>query len=91
MVKGVVVDTPRPRGRHPLDPLEDTLLMQRQTQDPQADIPPQSVEMATEAGGTHPTGMHSCFKSFSLSLGVHGPLDRPPSTSSLILSVANED
>ena len=24
------------------------------------DIPP-SVETATEAGGTHPTGMHSCF------------------------------
>ena len=26
---------------------------------PQADIPPK--ETATEAGGTHPTGMHSCY------------------------------
>ena len=30
------------------------------TLDPEAD-PPSSVEMATKAGGKHPTGMHSCL------------------------------
>ena len=41
----------RPRGRHPPDPEADTLPRpQKQT----------SVERATETGGTHPTGMHSC-------------------------------
>ena len=49
---------PGPRGRHPWT--------QRQTPlDPEADTPPppplSPVEMATEAGGTHPTGMHSCL------------------------------
>ena len=38
-----------PQGKQP--PL-------RQTAPPQADTPP--PEMVTEAGGTHPTGMHSC-------------------------------
>ena len=28
--------------------------------DPEADTPSSPVEAATEAGGTHPTGMHSC-------------------------------
>ena len=28
---------------------------------PQADTPPPPFEMATEAGSTHPTGMHPCF------------------------------
>ena len=61
-----VVDTlpPGPRGRHPLDPEADTPgprgkhpWTQRQTLRP----PLSPVEMATEAGGTHPTGMHSCI------------------------------
>ena len=28
---------------------------------PQADTPSPPPETATEAGGTHPTGMHSCY------------------------------
>ena len=43
---------PRPRGRHPLDPEANTPPL------------PTTVEKATEAGGTHPTGMHSCLKKF---------------------------
>ena len=49
-----VVDTPpRPRGSHPRTrhPLSDS----------EAD--PRPVEMVTEAGSTHHTGKHSCFKS----------------------------
>ena len=38
-------------GRHPLDPEADT---------PSPRGRPSPVETATEAGGTHPTGMHSC-------------------------------
>ena len=30
--------------------------------------PPAPVETDTEAGGTHPTGMHSCFKTKKLVL-----------------------
>ena len=61
--------TPGPRGRTPppdpdadpsLDPEGYTLL------DPEADTTPLPVEAATEAGGTHPTGMHSL-----LMLGIH--------------------
>ena len=59
-----------PLGRHPLGthlplgqtpPPVDTLSSQTSQADthPRADI--QSPEMATEADGTHPTGMHSCF------------------------------
>ena len=70
---------PQPRGRHPLhpwtqrqnpppdpeadpslDPEADTPL------DPEVDTTPLPVEAATEAGGTHPTGMHSL-----LMLGIH--------------------
>ena len=42
-------------GRHPR---ADTLLLGRHP--PRADTPP--PKMVTEAGGTHPTGMHSCLK-----------------------------
>ena len=40
------------RGRHPLGPRNRHTPL-----DPEADLP---VETATEAGDTHPTGMHSC-------------------------------
>ena len=43
-------DTPPPRGRHtPQNSEADTL------------SPSPTVETATEEGGTHQTGMHSCF------------------------------
>ena len=35
---------------------------------PWADIPP---EMATEAGGPHPTGMHFCCKLYFISFIIH--------------------
>ena len=41
--------------RCPPDPRTDTPL------DPEADTPPPRVEMVTESGGTHPSGMHSCL------------------------------
>ena len=65
----------KPRGRHPppkdkeADTPPQTKMQthspwgQRQTpprNDPEADTPSSPVEAATEAGGTHPTGMHSC-------------------------------
>ena len=62
-------DTADPKVDTPLDPEADTPL------DPEADTPPPArgshsyppphppppLETATEAGGTHPTGMHSCW------------------------------
>ena len=39
-----------PLGRHPTS-----------GQTPPRQIPSSTPEMATEAGGTHPTGMHSCY------------------------------
>ena len=62
---------PAPKSSHPPDPEAEYPLY------PEADTPPpgprgrhppgprsshRTVEMATEAGDTHPTGMHSCFK-----------------------------
>ena len=47
-----VVDTPLTQRQTPLDPEADT------PQEPMGRAPP--VETATEAGGTHPTGVHSC-------------------------------
>ena len=74
VVKGVsTTPPPGPRGRQPtpppLDPKADPLdpesdtppWTQRQTPGPRGRTPPPPVEMATEAGGTHPTGMHSCI------------------------------
>ena len=51
-------DTPRTRGRHPPRP-------DPPGQTPQADTPRRVQCMlgyGQQAGGTHPTGMHSCFK-----------------------------
>ena len=52
----------------------DTPGTQRQTtpgpkgRHPHGPTPPPSVETATEAGGTHPTGIHSCYvTSFTVS------------------------
>ena len=39
--------SPRPRGRHPLDPETDT---------------PLPIETVTEEGDRYPTGMHSCSR-----------------------------
>ena len=67
--------TPReqtpPRSRHP--PGADTPREQTspQEQTPPLEQTPPSREMATAADGTHPTGMHSCSLSRSLSFGVH--------------------
>ena len=64
MVKGGVVDTPNPETDTPLHPEADLPRPSgRPPLDPEADnapLPP--VETTTEAGGTHPTGMHSCFE-----------------------------
>ena len=62
MVKGMCVVRGRqphpPRGRPPLpDPDADPPEPEADPPDPEADPP---VELATEAGGMHPTDMHSC-------------------------------
>ena len=61
MVKGAMVKRGCGDGG-PMDPEADTTL------DPKANTPPlrserqtPTLEMATEVGGVHPTGMHSCF------------------------------
>ena len=53
---------PRPRGRHSPTQQQTSPLALRQTApfDPEADTPPLR-EMTIEAGGTHPTGMHTYF------------------------------
>ena len=63
--EGGVVDTPDQEADipPPTDPEADTLPLGPKADTllhPEADTPSSLVEAATEAGGTHPTGMHSC-------------------------------
>ena len=60
--KGGCGERGRGCGKHPPDPETNTPLPDPEADtslDPEADTP---VETATEAGGTHPTGMHSCIQ-----------------------------
>ena len=55
---------PGTRGRHPPGPEADTPEDQRQTPPgPEADTPPAQCMLGygQQAGGGHPTGMHSCY------------------------------
>ena len=71
-----------PPGKHPLDLEADTPHSQTPPLDRHpSDNPP---EMTTEAGGIHPTAMHSCFHLIFLAvLGEIGQVIGPPSSSPL--------
>ena len=72
--------------------VDSTHQTQRQTPLPP---PPPMVETATEAGGTHPTGMHSSFENVrssynntsSVTSGGSRGLSPPPQSNSVPLSV----